>query len=291
VATMESMTGYAFLEKSTDQFSYSVELKSLNSRYLEVYVNVPKIIKNEENEIHALLKQRFSRGKLELNIDIYDWNVSKPIAINADMIKKYYRELRQVHKECGAEGPFRFESILALDGISQRERSMISRSSRADIYATIGRVIDKTIEMRQKEGTAIRKDLSILTAEISGHLAAIKSLAKNSVRDKKENLKKRIETLAGAKIDEVRIYTEIAILADKLDINEEIIRFRDHLKKFGALMKGGGQIGKKLDFISQEMFREVNTIGSKSNSAEIAHLVVDIKNHIEMIREHCRNVV
>ena len=108
---------------------------------------------------------------------------------------------------------------------------------------------------------------------------------------KKETLKKRIEALAGAKVDDVRLYTEIAILSDKLDINEEIIRFKDHIQKFNALMKSGDQIGKKLDFIAQEMFREVNTIGSKSNNSEIAHLVVDIKNHIEMIREHCRNVV
>jgi uncharacterized protein (TIGR00255 family) len=288
---MDSMTGYAFLEKSTDQFSFSVEIKSLNSRFLEVYVNVPKIIKNEENALHGLLKQRFSRGKLELNIDIFDWNVAKPIAINAGMIKKYYRELRQIHRECGAEGPFRFESILSLDGISQRERSMISRASRADIYAVIGRVIDTALEMRRKEGTAIRKDLTSLVSEISKNLGGIKSLAKNASSDKKELLKKRIESLAASKVDEVRLYTEIAILADKLDINEEIIRFKDHIKKFGALMKSGDQIGKKIDFIAQEMFREVNTIGSKSNNSEIAHLVVDIKNHIEMIREHCRNVV
>jgi len=288
---MESMTGYAFLEKSTDQFSYSVEIKSLNSRYLDIYVNVPKIIKNEENELHGLLKQRFSRGKLELNIDIFDWNVAKPIAINANMIKKYYRELRQIHRECESEEPFRFESILTLDGVSQRERSMISRASRADIFAAIGRVIDKAIDMRHKEGAAIRKDLTTLVAGISKHLGTIKSLAKSVSSEKKEVLKKRIENLAGSKVDDVRLYTEIAILSDKLDINEEIIRFRDHIKKFGALMKSGEQIGKKLDFIAQEMFREVNTIGSKSSSSEIAHLVVDIKNLIEMIREHCRNVV
>jgi uncharacterized protein (TIGR00255 family) len=288
---MESMTGYAFLEKSTDQFSYSVEIKSLNSRYLEIYVNVPRIIKNEENELHGLMKQRFTRGKIELNIDIFDWNVSKPISINVEMIKKYYRELRQVHRDCGAEGQFRFESILALEGISQRERSMISRASRADIYATIGKVADRTIEMRRKEGAAIRKDLAGLVSEIGKNLGAIKFRAKDASREKKEILKKRIETLAGAKVDDIRLYTEIAILADKLDINEEIIRFRDHIKKFGAMMKSGEQTGKKLDFISQEMFREVNTIGSKSNSSEIAHLVVDIKNRIEMIREHCRNVV
>ncbi|HOT43802.1 MAG TPA: YicC family protein [Spirochaetota bacterium] len=288
---MDSMTGYAFLEKSTEQFSYSVELKSLNSRYLEIYVNVPKIIKNEENDLHNLLKQRFGRGKLELNIDIFDWVVSKPIAINSDMIKKYYRELRHVHRELGIAEPLRFESVLKLDGISQRDRSAISRTSRGDIYATIGRVVDRALDMRRKEGAAIRKDLAKLVSEIAGHIGAIKNATKNSVKDKKETLRKRIENVAGAKVDDVRLCTEIAILADKLDINEEIIRLKDHIQKFKAMMKAGGQVGKKLDFLAQEMFREVNTIGSKSNNAEIAHMVVDMKNHIEMIREHCRNVV
>ncbi len=288
---MDSMTGYAFQEKSTEQFSYSVELKSLNSRYLEIYVNVPKIIKNEENELHNLLKQRFGRGKLELNIDIFDWIVTKPIAINAGMIKKYYRELRHIHKELGIGEPLRFESVLKLDGISQRDRSAISRTSRADIYGTISRVVDKALEMRKKEGAAIRKDLTKLVAEISAHMGGIKAAAKNSAKEKKEALKKRLEGVIGSKVEDVRLYTEIAILADKLDINEEVIRLKDHINKFNAMMKGGDQIGKKLDFLAQEMFREVNTIGAKSNNAGIAHMVVDIKNHIEMIREHCRNVV
>lgn len=288
---MESMTGYAFVEESTEQFSYSVELKSLNSRYLEIYVNLPKILKNEENELHNLLKQRFGRGKLELNLDIFDWTVTKPIAVNSDMIRKYYRELNRVHRDLGIAEPLRFESVLTLDGISQRERSLISRRSRADIYESIDRVIKKALEMRRKEGAAIGKDLSKLVSEIAGDIGAIKTLAKNAAKEKKETLRKRIESLAGAKVEDVRLYTEIAILADKLDINEEIVRFKDHIKKFNAMVKGGGQIGKKLDFLAQELFREINTIGSKSNSAEISHVVVDVKNHIEMMREHCRNVV
>lgn len=288
---MDSMTGYAFLEKSTDQFSYSAELKSLNSRYLEIYVNLPKVLKNEENEIHGLIKKNFNRGKLEFSLDIFDWVVTKPISINGEMIKKYYNEIRDVHKSLSIAEPLRFEAILALEGISQRERSTISRSSRSDIYGSIGHVVSGVTAMRKKEGGVIRKDLTTLLGEISRSLGAIKLLSKNAVHDKKAQLKQRIESSLGGKIDEVRLYAELAILADKLDINEEIIRFGDHLKKFTALMKSGEQMGKKLDFLAQEMFREINTIGSKSNSAEISHAVVDVKNHIEMIREHCRNVV
>ena len=288
---MESMTGYAFLEKSTDQFSYSVELKSLNSRYLEIFVNLPKILNNEENELHNLLKQRFGRGKLELNVEIFDWIVTKPISINADMIKKYYRQLLHVHRELGVAEPFRFESILTLDGISHRERSLISRTSRNAIFDSINRAVDTALEMRRREGAAVRKDLSALMSAITKQLALIRSFSRKNTNEKREILKKRIEEGTGSKVDDVRLYTEITILADKLDINEEIIRFKDHINKFNSMIKSGGQIGKKLDFLAQEMFREVNTIGSKSNSSEISHTVVDIKNHIEMIREHCRNIV
>jgi uncharacterized protein (TIGR00255 family) len=101
----------------------------------------------------------------------------------------------------------------------------------------------------------------------------------------------RIEALRGSKIEDARLHTECAIIADRLDINEEIIRFKDHLEKCKLLLRSGEQIGKKLDFLAQEMFREINTIGSKSNSSEISHLVVETKNYIEMIREHCRNIV
>ncbi|OHD71538.1 MAG: YicC family protein [Spirochaetes bacterium RBG_16_49_21] len=288
---MESMTGYAFFEKNAEHFSYSVELKSLNSRYLEISVNLPKLLKNEENEMHGFLKSRFGRGKLELTVDIYDWVVTKPISVNADMIKKYYRQLDLIRRELGLPEPLRFESILSLDGTSQRERSVVSRKSRNDIYGTIARAAAKTIQMRKKEGAAIKRDVAAIIKEISGRITAIKIRAKSASQEKNELLKKRIDTLLGSRVDEARLYTEFAFLSDKLDINEEIVRLNDHLGKFNKLMQSGGQIGKKLDFIAQEMFREINTIGSKSGSSEIAHAVVDVKNHIEKIREHSRNIV
>src|SRR5208337_5499089 len=104
---MESMTGYAFLEMSTDQFSCSVELKSLNSRYLDIFVNLPKILKYEENELHALIKHYFQRGKLELTVDIFDWIDTKPVALNAELIKKYYKELSQIRHMLGVAEPLR----------------------------------------------------------------------------------------------------------------------------------------------------------------------------------------
>ncbi|MCP4133271.1 MAG: YicC family protein [bacterium] len=288
---MESMTGYAFVEKSTEQFSFSIEIKTLNSRYLETYINLPRLLRNEENALNSIMKERFSRGKVTLTIDIFDWNDTKPVSLNRELIVKYYRELQTIHKSLKIKEPLDFESVLRLDGITQRERSAISTKSLKDIYGTLDEVIKKAIDMRKKEGAATRKDITNSLTEITKSVGLIKKLSKDVVNEKKENLKRRLESLLGDSIDDVRLYSELAILADKLDINEEIVRLNDHLKKFKSVLKDAEQIGKKIDFLAQEMFREVNTIASKSNNTEIAHITVDIKNHIDKIREQGRNVV
>jgi uncharacterized protein (TIGR00255 family) len=288
---MESMTGYAFLEKSTDQFSFSVELKSLNSKFLETFINLPRILRNDENEVQKIVKNNFSRGKIEVNIDIFDWVFSKQISLNADVIRKYYNELKTISRSLKLRDPISLESIVGLEGVSQKGRSVISERSRREIFMTIDRVIKKGIEMRLREGRSAKKDMLHSIAEISRMVAQIKKRSGNVVETKTGDLKKKLEAITGNKIDESRIFSEIAILADKLDINEEIVRLRDHLEKFRNIAATDEQIGRKLDFLAQEMFREINTIASKSNSSEISHISVDIKNYIDKIREQCRNIV
>ncbi|HOP29187.1 MAG TPA: YicC family protein [Spirochaetota bacterium] len=288
---MESMTGYAFVEKSSDQFSYSVEIKSLNSKYLEVFVNLPKIMRNEENELIQIVKKNFTRGKIELNIDIFDWNNIKPVSLNTELMKKYYYELEILQRDLKIKEPLKFDSLLLLEGITQKERSVLTDRSKKDIYITLDAVISKTIDMRKKEGISIRKDITASLSLISKDVSRIKTISKKVIDEKKETLKNRLKVLTEGNLDNTRLYTEIAIMADKLDINEELVRMNDHLEKLKILMKEKGQMGRKLDFLSQELFREINTIASKSNNSEISHMVVDIKNHIDKIREHCRNIV
>jgi uncharacterized protein (TIGR00255 family) len=288
---MESMTGYCYVEKNTEQFSYSIEIKSLNSKYFESIINLPKTLRNEENEIQTLLKKYISRGKIVVNIDIFEWIDAKPVSVNGDLIVKYYNEIQKVHDRLMIKEPFHFDTVLQLDGITQRERSMISDKSRNDIYSNLTQAVKKTVAMRKKEGSAIKKDINHSLGEISKNVTTVKNRAVSIVKEKSDALRERILSIAGDSIDETRLYTEIAILADRIDINEEIIRLSDHLKKFKSVIKDDEQIGKKCDFIAQEMFREVNTIASKSNSSEISHIVVDMKNHIDKIREHARNIV
>ena len=173
---MESMTGYAYMEGSTSDFSYSVELKSLNSRYIETNVNLPKVLRNDENDINSILKEKFSRGKLEISVDIHDWAGIKPVSINGDIIRKYYGELKKIQKDLDVQEPVKLDSVLLLDGITQRERSMLSDSTRREIYGSIQWVIKKAIEMRKKEGRSIKKDLSDSLAAIADCSKKVKFL-------------------------------------------------------------------------------------------------------------------
>ena len=288
---MESMTGYAFLEKNLEEFSFSLEIKSLNAKYLEVYVNLPKILKNEENNYIQIIKKYFKRGKIELSIDIFDWNSTKPVSLNLELMKKYYNELKALHKSLKIKEPLKFESMLMLEGITQRERTILSSKSKKEIISTLGNVIDKVIDMRKKEGVSIKKDIISSLSVIEKSAAKIKSLSKKSNEDKKELLKLKLKGLTDGHIDNNRLYGEIAFLTDKLDINEELVRLDDHLNKFKVMFNEKDQQGRKFDFLAQELFREINTIASKSNNSEISHIVVDVKNNIDKIREHCRNIV
>ena len=287
---MESMTGYAVVEKSTEQFSFSVEIKSVNSKYVETYINLPRMMKDDEYEIELLLKKRYSRGKVELSIDIHDWLESRPVTINRELLRKYYREVTAVVTELAAKERFSIDALLSLEGVVQKERSTLSEKSRADIFAGIEQAMDRHIRMRLREGAATRKDLLKSLSTLSRSLSRIEKLSRNVSRAMYEKLRAGLERLMEARPEDTRLYTEVAILADKQDINEEVQRLRDHIDKFKQLADSDGQTGKQLDFLAQEMFREINTISSKSASSEIAHLVVEIKNSIDKIREQCRNI-
>ncbi len=287
---MESMTGYAVVERTTEQFSFSVEIKSVNSKYVETYLNLPRFMKDDEYEIELLLKKWYARGKIELSIDIHDWIESRPVMINRELLGKYYREVSAVTDELGAKGRFSIDALLSLDGVVQKERSTLSEKSRNDIFSGIELAVEKHIKMRLREGAATKKDLLKSLAAISRSVIRVEKLSRNVSRALYEKLRANLEQLMTVRPEDSRLYTEVAILADKQDINEEVQRLRDHIDKFRLLAAGGGQTGKQLDFLAQEMFREINTISSKSASSEMAHLVVEIKNYIDKIREQCRNI-
>ncbi len=288
---MESMTGYAAINSKTPQFSFTMSIKSLNSKYNEFFINLPKFLRSYENDFLIIIKDAIRRGKVEFNIDNIEWNKSRSLDININLLHKYCEELSKVERNINDGRKFSLDSILSLEGVLQRERTVIIEKSEQLIIKCCKDTLQKLIKMRLMEGRSIEKDISKSLNEISKGINKIKKLSRNNNKIQYNKLKNRIEKILDNKIDDIRLYSEVAILVDKLDINEEISRLTDHIKKFKQSMRKKEQIGKKLDFIAQEMFREINTITSKSSSSEIAHFSVDIKNNIDKIREQCRNII
>ncbi len=190
-----------------------------------------------------------------------------------------------------ADNPLSVISLLSIEGVMKHSRFSLLPQTRQVILKTIDTAVDKLIVMRKKEGKALDKDIANSVQVIKKCADNIKILAKNEVNIKFEKLKTRLIELAGSSAEtDNRLITELAILTDKLDVNEELVRLYDHIEKIKSVMKVESS-GKHIDFIAQERFREINTIGSKSNKSEISHICVEVKNHIDKIREQSRNIV
>ncbi len=288
---MESMTGYSHAEGATEQFSYSISLKSLNSKYLEMSIHLPRALKSSEEEVEDILKSAFDRGKIELIVDFFDWVDTKKVKIDLPTLKKYHDELAGICKKLKINCDMDIALLLGMDGVMRKEWALLSVKAKKAIMRAIGEAVHATRAMRKKEGASIAKDLTRSLEAISKGLLEIISLTKDVPTKSFVRLKETIESISGGKVPDERILTEVAILADRMDINEEKVRLGDHIAKFKLIMKENGQIGKRLDFLAQEMFREINTIASKTGDSRVAHIVVEMKNHVDKIREHCRNVV
>ena len=159
---MESMTGYAFIEDSNEQFSYSIELKTLNSKYLEIHTDLSKMLQKEENEIKQIIKKKITRGKAVLNIDIFDWVKSKDVIIDRDLLEKYHNELKSIENDLKTEGYFSGDILFSLDNIIRREKAKLTEKSRKQIFNSVKKAVDVTINMRYKEGEATKKDIQKL---------------------------------------------------------------------------------------------------------------------------------
>ncbi|MBN2433667.1 MAG: YicC family protein [Spirochaetes bacterium] len=288
---MESMTGYASVEGKTEQFSFSIEVKTLNTKFLEIYINLPRIIRQEENAYSSIVKEYINRGKVEVNFDLFDWNEERQVSVNTALIKAYYDQLLTVESKIIGDRKFNIDAILGFDGVVAKGRTSITPSSFEKLTVAYHKALKNAVKMRREEGKSIEKDILLSIKNIGVNVQKITKLTKNSALDQYQKLKERVSGLVGEGADTQRLYTEFALLSDRLDINEELSRLKDHMAKFKNTCSEKGPIGKKLDFIAQEMFREINTIASKSNRSDVAHCVVDVKNLIDKIREQCRNVV
>ncbi|HET6272446.1 MAG TPA: YicC/YloC family endoribonuclease [Bacteroidota bacterium] len=288
-----SMTGYGRGEASSKGIAIAVELRSVNSRFLEVTTRLPRSLSLRENEIKEILRRRVSRGKIALALTVErETNGTLPLKINASAAKSYYKLLNQLRKTVKLKETVKLEHLLRFsEVIEQQEMEGTDEEEWGVAQQALDKAIDQVVGMREDEGKELKKDFTHRIANIEQKLTEIEQIAREQVPAERLRLRERITHLLEKEpVDEGRLEMELALMADRLDITEECVRFRSHNKFFLGAFESTEAAGRKLNFLIQEMNREANTIGSKSSAAEIAHLVVGIKEELEKIREQLQNI-
>lgn len=291
---IKSMTGFGRGESSSDGFQVTVEIKTLNSRYLDISIRVPQSIQEYEFDIKDEIQKKLSRGKVHVNVNVDKTDQLSPdITYNENLIKAYTEMLRKVKTLAGIEEPVRLKDLLQFDDIfeSEEEEDEDIENIWNCTKDALGKSIHLLNEMRQKEGEELRNDLSELIGGISDIVDTVKDLSQKRAPEVREKLQTRLHAMINdEKIDPERLEMEIALLVDKMDINEEVIRLQSHLKFFLEALDNDEPVGRRLNFLSQEINRELNTIGAKSNDSTIAHHIVLGKEKLEKIREQVQNI-
>ncbi len=290
---VRSMTGFGRAKQQIDSLDITVEIKSVNHRYFEFSARLPRMYNFLEEKLKSFLAQSISRGKVEVSVLVEDNTENATvIEINREYADAYMQALKNLSKEYKIKNDVKTSSLVGNSEIFKVRRQIVEDEVIANAVLTVAReALDNFIEMRTAEGERLLNDVKNRTAYILQRIEFIEKRSPETVNLYKTRMEQKIkELLEDTAIDEQRILTEVAIFADKVAVDEETVRLRSHIKQFEDLMNDDQPVGRKLDFIVQEMNRETNTIGSKAQDIEIAHTVVDIKSEIEKIREQIQNM-
>ncbi|MDL2228757.1 YicC family protein [Treponema sp. OttesenSCG-928-L16] len=284
------MTGYGYRESRDDNISLSIEVKGYNSRYLETDVYLPPKLSSLEPKIKEQITKRFKRGKIELGIRLREFNSDVLLSVNQNAAKTYYDAILGIAENLGLEERPSLSHILAMEGVLEQEKNRDGGKYWEYIEAGLSAVLDQFEADRIREGKHTEEDILKHIGKIESSLDMVASYAPELEASIKENLRSRFSELLGNQLDENRILAETAVLLMKYTISEEISRLRSHLKEFRSETASNPAPGKKLDFLCQEINREINTIGSKNQMLEVSRAVVNMKDCLENIREQLRNV-
>lgn len=289
-----SMTGFGRGFAQQDGIAATVELRSVNNRYVDVSVRLPQRLSERETTVQTRLKEAFERGRIKVQVQVKKTaEVDLPVRVNREAAQAYGRLLEEARQAAGIEAPVRVEDLLRYGEVftSAEEDPEETEHIWSVVQQALDAAIDDLQTMRLEEGRALLEDLAARTDAIEGQLVLVEERAPDRVGEARERLRERLdELLDDARIDADRLEQEIAIVADKLDITEECVRLRSHLNLFREALANDDAVGRKLNFITQEIHREVNTIGSKANDPEIARHAVQMKEEVEKIREQVQNV-
>jgi uncharacterized protein (TIGR00255 family) len=287
------MTGFGQAEGSTSLGTFRVEIRSVNNRFLDIQLRIPKSISILENEIKQTLSAAVSRGSLSVFINrAMEQERETTLTWDRVAVDNYVSILREIGQTYHLEGSVNLSHLLQLGDVIKPVRDEIDEKKLwADLKPLCERALEDFQKSREQEAAFIGRDLKKMLAAISNALALVEKRAPVRVEEYRLELTRRVATLVSREtFDAQRIALEIAIMADKLDISEECTRLAAHIEKFNENIDSNEPVGKRLNFLLQEMNREANTIGSKANDTEIAHLSVELKENIERIREQIQNI-
>jgi uncharacterized protein (TIGR00255 family) len=291
---IDSMTGFGRGEAAVGNASGAVELRSVNSRFCEVSVRLPRNLSEYETDVQARIKQQFSRGRISVQAQVETSTGDVlPIQVDPEGVRAYMSILNDLRAQAGITAPVRLEHLLNYSDIFTSPDPPVDEHE--SMWKAVSEALDGAIEelrrMRRQEGSALLADLEQRIEAIDRQLGRVEDRAPMRVEEARERLNRRLgELMEDDRLDRDRLELEIALLADRVDVTEECVRLRSHLELFRQSLNSETPEGRKLNFIAQEINREVNTIGAKANDSEIAHIAVEMKDELEKIREQVQNV-
>lgn len=289
---IKSMTGYGKENLSKNLRNYQIEIKSVNHRYLDISVKMPRTLSYLEEEIKKLISEKIKRGKVDVFVTFENNSAEgKEIKINTEIAKIYIDELKKLAEQEAISANIEVTEISKYPDVLSIQNTQDEEQIKKELLEATNTAVERLIQMRQAEGSKIAEDLLQRIQYIKQKIIEISKLSTGLIEEYVVKLESRIkEILVNQEIDESRLAQEVVIYADKCSIEEEVTRLDSHILQFEKLINSNEAIGKKLDFIIQEMNRETNTIGSKANNLDITNGVIDIKTELENIREQVQNI-
>lgn len=291
--TVKSMTGFGRAKQEINGLDITVEIKSVNHRYFEFSSRTPRGYAFLDEKLKSACQQKISRGKVEASVLIEDMSgKALELELNEAYADAYIKALNVLSKKYKLKNDLKVSSLVGNNELfTLRKRNVDDEVVTEAVLTVLEEAISNFIEMRRAEGERLKNDVCSRADFILDRVTVVEQTSEGSVKEYREKLEQKIKDLIGdINVDEQRLLTETAIFADKIAVAEETVRLRSHISELKSLLESDAAVGRKLDFIVQEMNRETNTIGSKTQNIEIAHIVVDIKSEIEKIREQIQNI-
>ena len=290
---VKSMTGYGRAVETVNGREFTVEIRSVNNRYLDCTVKLPRSVSFAEEAVKAAVKAAVSRGKVDVFISVRsETEADVQVTLNKPVLEGYLAAMRQMVSDYGVKDDISVSTLSRMSDVFVVDKPKADEDQlKADLLSVVEKALEAYDAMRVAEGLALENDLRSRAATILELVSQVEEQNPKTVSDYRKRLEEKMrEVLENKSIDESRILTEAAIFADKVAVDEETVRLRSHLEQMDEMLSGNGGVGRKLDFLLQEMNREANTTGSKCSDVKVARIVVDIKAELEKIREQTQNI-